>query len=587
MSQSQAQSVLETAVQNQPKKRGCRRGCQGCLIAVVVLAVPLVWFNIPTALRVSKETTYVLGPMTSDGKRIDYFRAMEERFYPPQMKTDENGYRLIVRAFGDMVQRETGCCSPESIRLQVYEKLGLDPNEQPTLKVEGSICCPATRLTPDEFPLLKDYVEANTAGIDLLGEAVRKPAFRIPYVRENENTPVTDSILQLGEAQMMKGWGSSALARALYRIEIGNIDGAIYDIVTLHHLARHTVKHGTLIFAQVGIAIKGMALSVGIGSNPECPPTKEQIERLMREMDALPPRWTLEEALESERYFGLATMQDQYWGNFSGGDISMFPMMGLTMDINVALTRLNKVYDALLIPGATIDGKTLEELLDPSRQSWNPLPFFSKRNRTERIMDSMIALFIPAMQATREAWRRTECCENLQRLTFALLLYEKEHGSLPDGDWREALLAERAGDIHERAGGIQERAGDISPPVMHQVSPVGLRPPLLVFRCPSHPGLVEDDTTYAMVSGVPNAVSSPNRILLVEVVQPQKLGETRLGEGDGRIPFEQATFETGLGSGHPGGINVGLRSGAVRFISQTVNAEVWQSLLDGTADALP
>ena len=154
-----------------------------------------------------------------------------------------------------------------------------------------------------------------------------------------------------------------------------------------------------------------------------------------------------------------------------------------------------------------------------------------------------------------------------------LLLYEKEHGSLPDGDWREAL---------KRAGGIQERAGGISPPVLHQESPAGLRPPLLVFRCPSHPDLAEDETTYAMIGDVPNLTPSPNQILLVEVFQPQKLGE-----GDGRIPFEQATFETGLGSHHMGGINVGFRSGAVRFISQTVNSEVWQKLLDGTAETLP
>jgi len=592
MSESQAQTVIESAVQNQPKKRGCRRGCQGCLIAVVVLAVPLVWFNIPTALRVSPETTYVLGPMTSDGKRIDYFRAMEERFYPPEMKTDDNGYRLLVRAMGVTFSTErrvqdpktfewiTVEFDPKPLQLQVYEKLGLDPNIEPTLTlVSASIFMEryarnrpgnearemsekfnnASRglWTFDDFPMLKDWYEENTAGIDLLGEAVRKPVFHIPFVRENENVPFVDAFFfPPDNFQIMRDWARATSARAHYRLAIGDIDGAIDDIMTIRHLGRHAIKHGTLVMGLMGIAIEGMSMSIGIGSNPEFPPTKEQIERLVKEIDALPPRWTVNEVIVSERFFGLATMQDMYWGNHSGTLLNQFllmPFMGLTIDINIALARLNKVYDALLIPGATIDGKTLEEFLDPSRQSWNPLPFFAKRNRTERIMDSLIALFIPAVQAAQEAWNRTECAENLQRLTLALLLYEKEHGSLPDGDWREAL---------KTADGRQQTAAE--------------------FRCPSHRGLAEDETTYAMVRNVPNAMPSPNQILLVELREPQ-----RLGEGDGRISFEQATFETGIGSNHPGGINVGLRSGAVRFITETINSEVWQSLLDGTADALP
>ena len=172
----------------------------------------------------------------------------------------------------------------------------------------------------------------------------------------------------------------------------------------------------------------------------------------------------------------------------------------------------------------------------------------------------LISLFIPAMQAGREAWRRIECLENMQRLTFALLLYEKEHGTLPDGDWREAVkpyLGENAE---------------------------------LYFRCPSHRVVdaegkwreLEGTTTYAMVSNVPNLTSSPNQVLLVEVLQPQKLGE-----GDGRIPFEQANFENALGSNHAGGTNVGMRSGTVRFITKTIELDKWRSLLDGSAETLP
>jgi hypothetical protein len=196
--------------------------------------------------------------------------------------------------------------------------------------------------------------------------------------------------------------------------------------MTIHHLARHAGRHGTLVCGLVGIAIEGMARSIGIGSNPEFPPTKEQIERLIAELDALPPRCTLSECLEAERYYGLACYQDIYWGNnalfFEGTLVEMmYPIMSWTLDINILLERANKVYDVLTSKSMTVDGSELEEILQPKR-SWNPIPLFFKRSRTNRFADSMAALLVPAMQAAREAWRRLECCENMQRLTLALLL---------------------------------------------------------------------------------------------------------------------------------------------------------------------
>jgi len=314
-----------------------------------------------------------------------------------------------------------------------------------------------------------------------------------------------------------------------------------------------------------------MAVAVGIGSNPEFPPTKEQIERLVRELDALPPRITFNEAIESERYFGLAALQDMYRGIIPAinPDITndkfltmLIPLMGGTMDMNIAMTRLNKVYDVITDPNPAENGDTewVDQILDPSAHLINPFPLLFVRSRTNKMVDSLIIEHIPAevVQAGREAWRRGECAENMQRLTLALLLYEKEHGRLPEGDWREAIKP-YLGEEADR-----------------------------YFQCPSH-RLAQGETNYAMIGGVENGGDSPYQILIVEVMQPQKLGE-----GDGRLPFEQAKFGNrgdtgfdGLGSHHSGGMNAGFRSGAVRFISVSMPPEKLQHLLDGTATAFP
>jgi len=223
------------------------------------------------------------------------------------------------------------------------------------------------------------------------------------------------------------------------------------------------------------------------------------------------------------------------------------------IDFNVFMERINQHFDG-----------QREENFDvrafASQSSWNLLAYLSIRSRTILIHDSVGLL---TMKGVRTSGRSRECPANMQLLTLALLLYEKEHGSMPDGDWREAIKTA------ERAAG-RKPAGDAPKDL-----PADLRPPLFVFRCPSHPGLAEDETTYAMVTDVPNVVPSPTQILLVETREPQK---------DGRIAFEQATFENSLSNHHGGDINVGLRSGAIRSLSKDINPVELRKLFDGSSE---
>jgi len=298
---SQSQSLIHPNT----KRRGCLRGCGvACLIAIVAFVV-LVWFNIPTRLRISEETTRVLGPMMADGKRIDYFRAMEERFYPPGIDTEDNGYRLLVQAFGANAWRNE-TAEPTNVAVflatdsnwhQIYEKLGLDPNEELTtpLRIESPLPLldEAEKFgevlfwTFDDYPMLEIWLEENSPGIDVLAEAVRKPVFYIPIIRKDES-PLSWNLP--ASAILFQSWAQAVHARATHRIGIGDIDGAIDDIVTLHRLGRHTGNQMTLLLWSLGRFSEVLGSTVGIGSNPNFSPTKEQLARLVAELNALPPR---------------------------------------------------------------------------------------------------------------------------------------------------------------------------------------------------------------------------------------------------------------------------------------------------------
>ncbi|MDR3109134.1 MAG: hypothetical protein LBU65_05535 [Planctomycetaceae bacterium] len=522
-------------VQNQLKpKRGCRQIFFICLIFILIAAVPLWWFCIHTTpLQFSKETTYVTDPKTADGKWIDYLAAIEKRHYQPEMKTDDNGYRILVRACGFVTQSKT---HEEVIRKQTYEKLGLAPTVQPTMKLESpdtvlnmlqdenrneiikKYSQQETFWTLNDFPQLENWLKENDAAINLLGEAVRKPAFCIPLVWHcDTNTMTYQLAIPLETVQYNREMVRAAYGRAKYRIGIGDIDGAIYDTITVHRLGRYASRNGTLLAAFVGIAVDNMALQIGINGNPDRPATKEQLEHYLKELDSLPPMVTFAECMESERLFGLGMLQGRFISKYNDGIPS--PTLNWICDPNITFRFMNKAYDMMC------ESEILQRDDEIFKVSSNPLHYITVRSRSENLSRMLVSLLTPAVKQARETLRYNECTMNMKCLTLALLLYEKEHGKSPDGDWRKA------------------------------VKPYLGEKPDRYLRCPSC-NLEDGETIYVMIRHEIDEPVTPETMLLVETYPPQKLSE-----GDGVISNAPTLFT----NQHSNDYTVTYRSGSVRF----------------------
>lgn len=86
-----------------PAENNDRTWKKGFWIFCTVLLLTVLWaacslHSVP--LKVSPETTFITEPLQKGGTRVDYTQAYKNRVYPEQMKTDENGFRVIAQNIG-------------------------------------------------------------------------------------------------------------------------------------------------------------------------------------------------------------------------------------------------------------------------------------------------------------------------------------------------------------------------------------------------------------------------------------------------------------------------------------------------------
>ena len=199
-----------------------------------------------------------------------------------------------------------------------------------------------------------------------------------------------------------------------------------------------------------------------------------------------------------------------------------------------------------------------------------------------------IALLLPAVQAAREAARRTQCTNNLKQIMLAMLNYESANGHYPPAAIRDKsgkpLLSWRVAILPYLEYGNLYNEFHLDEPwdSPHNLALAEQMPK--AYLCPSR--RAEPNTTsYRVVNGPGSLFDDPKGVPIAGVMDGT-VSTIAVAEFKEAVPWTKpddvpldATTATLFGSDHPGGFNAALADGSVRFFKATVDPTLLKKLL--------
>jgi hypothetical protein len=272
---------------------------------------------------ISKETTYVTEPLDKDG-RIDYEKALNTRLRKGATK-DNNANVLIWRALGPTPEGGQGM-PEEFFKLQGVEappekgdyfiSLGkfIDTNLKGDQLKRDDLIERQHRIVlnnswkGDEHPEFAVWLEFNKRPLAVVAEATKRTHYFSPMVpRRNEKgeSPGLIGSLLPG-VQKCRELGTSLIMRAMLRLSEGKVEAAWEDLITAHRLGRHVGSGACLIEALVGYALEALASRGELVFLEHAKLTPKQLEKCVRDLEALPPLPLVSEKLDlCERFVFL------------------------------------------------------------------------------------------------------------------------------------------------------------------------------------------------------------------------------------------------------------------------------------------
>ena len=421
---------------------------------------------------ISKETTYLTGPVDADGY-IDYVAALNERL-GKGVTAENNANALLWQAPGPKPERSSrDPVSPEFFRrmgiavppeqgeylvplfnymreqLQLYSGSQMDAiNEQERRAKERS-------WTADDSPQLAAWLKLNEKPLAMVLAATKRTRYFSPLV----TNPASDLAGEINPGiQGCREFARALSIRATLRTGTGAIDLAWEDLLACHRLGRLVTQDGNMVDWLFGIAIDSIAFHADKAFLSDANLSAAQLDKCLKDLQGLPPRGSCRhitdlrerllvldttmrlhlEFFEAFRSFGgILEVDNKKVDNKKLEQLKKMSLDGIDWD--VALTETNRRFDRIAAIMREKDHAKRETRLDEIAAEMNdlevklicegtrdPRTTGDARARGTVVGDLQFILSISALRKMQEASDRAQQTQDNNFIAFALARYKRD-----------------------------------------------------------------------------------------------------------------------------------------------------------------
>jgi len=423
---------------------------------------------------ISKETTYVTGPLR-EGGYIDYVAALNERM-KQGVTPENNAMVLLVRALGpamgpapkgakvtDRYFKALGCEVPpeEGKYYREFNQI-LKDSQKPAMEFD-QLWDHLRRLagrpwSRKEFPVEARWVDGNEECLRLVYLASLQSDFYSPVFTPHSTGYNRGIFSMVNPTDRVRDLAQLLSCRAMLLTQEGKYPEAKQDILTCHRLARLVSRGATSIDLLAGEAIETYAVETAIAwlGQPMLP--TNLILEYQRELAILSTMAKLHDKIDgAERFFFLDTILlvaqngfkvlEQLAGGGVNGDALGTKVMDLLLfqdlDWNPALKKANPWYDRLVAAFKNTDHneriRATKELEDEIQLLRKKLATElmgriaeSKESRVLATYDMTRCLLTPVLLKIQISADQVEQHQRHLQLAIALALYHREKGLYPE-----------------------------------------------------------------------------------------------------------------------------------------------------------
>jgi RNA polymerase sigma factor (sigma-70 family) len=427
---------------------------------------------------VSKETTYVTGPLDDEGY-VDYETALNERLSKDTIP-ENNANVLLWKALGpkpksfpmpaEFFQWLKVPAPPEGgayfLDLTQYadKALKLNPNEQIDELRQQRKWAAQRPWVEKDYPGIAGWLKANVQALAMSIEATKRPDYYNPLVSNKTGEEGWYGLigdLLPGAVMCYRELAPALAARAMLYAGDGNSDEAWQDVLACHRLGRLLARGADHDEFRLGVAIDEIASNAGLALLDQAKPTAQQARAWLHDWQNLSPIPSVADNLDlGERFTFLNTVMlarrnpiktlrliEFLEGRSKqpGGADPELPQATITsLDWDSLLRACNLWFDRAVAALRITDRAARQEALNRIQEEAKALEkdggtpadviqalVEAKDDTTKKLGDVLIGFTLLRIIRTQKAADQKEQVQRNLCLAFALAVYQSEHGCYP------------------------------------------------------------------------------------------------------------------------------------------------------------